>query len=981
MAALDGSVVSVLVRVRTPVDGSDRRRVISFRQAGPPKLAESDDSEPPAKGDELSLPSRASAAPHEEHQTTCAVVTLSQSAFGKGIGAAGQDGRDRCEPASRWGVRMPQDVEERKQGATKGAQKEILDRKGKCGKVHVFHVDGVLDEAATQEDAFRQAGLPAALAVLNGINASLIVFQCRATAVEIYCERLRDLLVAPAPRGPTLVLREDPQRGVLVAGLSERHVKSAEELLAVFHAALRRRRMRETPKNATSSRAHTVLSLHVETRTTTNDAAVTCCSSLHLVDLAGAERQTPQQEAPVSSVPSSSLWLSVAAVNEKRKEEKTLMEEACFINKSLSTLVAVIAEAASRRNHGEASSVSPRPPSFAPLGSASAPAQPSSISRHSWSLPSPTLSVLASSASVSSVSAPVPTSASTSSWAATSAALLSSTGSLQCWGQGTGSLASSLSSVCGDSAETIRQEPAAVSRQLQVPRDAGKQASLPRARDSKLTFLLKNALDGHARVILVATVSPLAVDFTATLATLQLTQKARRIRGTPVGHQEAVPRHAGFSPSLLEREIVRLRALLSRLQPSAPLHPPSPPFWSGSSLHLENAQRRLDTCCPACAPSLPPASEERRPEPEDNALSTACLSSVSALCTFDAEETTQRNPSSSLDASPLPSPSSSSLWKSDGAPDDPSVSALAAPRSSPFLATTPADSPPFAVSRFLFPSQKDRPEAGASADACEQGVAASDPDEEDRAAGENRGTEAASHRKRETQTQDGNGFRLHAVERFLLRGGGGSRGVSTPDSTTTEEREGRTAGGRKLLQGHEGRNRLSEVACDTLGGRKTLSEKAENSEEAAHRGGREGGAERGNRRAEVEGSEEGDEGAKLTMGPYRQNARWRRDKETSSSLVPLRTGRDQDECILRNGGETKSYRSTEREARRTGTLRRASKFACTAELTGEESGLGFLRFPPQLARVVQHLRRLKRERDRLSKRVQLLQSNAWAGIT
>ncbi|PHJ21247.1 kinesin k39, partial [Cystoisospora suis] len=53
--------------------------------------------------------------------------------------------------------------------------------------------------------------------------------------------------------------------------------------------------------------------------------------------------------------------------------------------------------------------------------------------------------------------------------------------------------------------------------------------SIPRIRDSKLTFLLRDALDGRSKLILIATVNPLSVEYHSSLSTLQFTQKAKYI--------------------------------------------------------------------------------------------------------------------------------------------------------------------------------------------------------------------------------------------------------------------------------------------------------------------------------------------------------------------------------------------------------------------------------------------------------------------
>ena len=53
-------------------------------------------------------------------------------------------------------------------------------------------------------------------------------YTVRVSFLEIYNETIRDLIM---PKSEILDLREDPVRGIVVAGLSEIEVETAEEIL------------------------------------------------------------------------------------------------------------------------------------------------------------------------------------------------------------------------------------------------------------------------------------------------------------------------------------------------------------------------------------------------------------------------------------------------------------------------------------------------------------------------------------------------------------------------------------------------------------------------------------------------------------------------------------------------------------------------------------------------------------------------------
>ena len=83
-------------------------------------------------------------------------------------------------------------------------------------------------------------------------------FQVKCSFLEIYKEAIRDLL---CPGGSALRVRETPQKGVWVDGLSERFVSSMEEVMQLLETGEKFRACAFTQMNATSSRSHSLFTI------------------------------------------------------------------------------------------------------------------------------------------------------------------------------------------------------------------------------------------------------------------------------------------------------------------------------------------------------------------------------------------------------------------------------------------------------------------------------------------------------------------------------------------------------------------------------------------------------------------------------------------------------------------------------------------------------------------------------------------------
>ena len=110
--------------------------------------------------------------------------------------------------------------------------------------------------------------------------------------VEIYNENIRDLLAAK-DNSKYLDLRDDPLKGVTLAGATEIIVENAEQVMSLLLMGNRRRTTEATNANQTSSRSHAVFQVSLVMTPWTKGVRVEkTIGKLSLIDLAGSERGT-----------------------------------------------------------------------------------------------------------------------------------------------------------------------------------------------------------------------------------------------------------------------------------------------------------------------------------------------------------------------------------------------------------------------------------------------------------------------------------------------------------------------------------------------------------------------------------------------------------------------------------------------------------------------------------------------------------------
>lgn len=244
------------------------------------------------------------------------------------------------------------------------------------GKQRDFHFDYVFGEDSTQDYVYDQMARPVVSEVLRGFNGTIFAYGQTGTGktytmgilefvsnehagliprailqvfehvgaqseadikislsfVQLYRETIQDLLVQPNGVDDNLIIRENPQMGFYVEGLQNILVQNYREAEALINMGLENRAIAPTLMNSTSSRSHTVLTLQIEQRLSTDPSnpqsyGRTLRSKLLMVDLAGSERVR------------------------RTVSKGTRLSEAKSINSSLSALGNVIAALAENNTH------------------------------------------------------------------------------------------------------------------------------------------------------------------------------------------------------------------------------------------------------------------------------------------------------------------------------------------------------------------------------------------------------------------------------------------------------------------------------------------------------------------------------------------------------------------------------------------------------------------------------------------------------
>ncbi|PUZ38105.1 hypothetical protein GQ55_9G170300 [Panicum hallii var. hallii] len=291
-----------------------------------PNLASSPPASPAAKGAASPRPKHPAATAEEDHATATAAAAPADN-----------------EPSVKVVVRVRPTVSRPVDGKDLWFVRKTAPDAVAVGD-RSFAVDGVLDDRASQADAFDLVGLPLIENALAGFNTSLVCYgqsgtgkthtmwgplgamvdsgsdhadrgvvprvfqnlfsriqrtqesspekhtsyQCRCSFLEVHNEQINDLL---EPSQRDLQIRENAGNGIHVENLTDEYVSTVEDINQILMKGLSNRKVGTTSMNLKSSRSHVIFTCIIEawSKGSSNGFSSSRTSRITFVDLAGPE--------------------------------------------------------------------------------------------------------------------------------------------------------------------------------------------------------------------------------------------------------------------------------------------------------------------------------------------------------------------------------------------------------------------------------------------------------------------------------------------------------------------------------------------------------------------------------------------------------------------------------------------------------------------------------------------------------------------
>jgi len=174
----------------------------------------------------------------------------------------------------------------------------VLFAYGHTGSGKTFSMAGTADEPGITPQFIEELFVRRTALVGASTADERVTIKLHVSYLEIYMEKLRDLLVADGgtdANAKPLKVREHKKLGPYVEGLKAVAVDGPEQMAQLMEEGDGRRRVAETAMNATSSRSHamfivSLLQARLQRNSEGQEVVTEVRSKIYLVDLAGSER-------------------------------------------------------------------------------------------------------------------------------------------------------------------------------------------------------------------------------------------------------------------------------------------------------------------------------------------------------------------------------------------------------------------------------------------------------------------------------------------------------------------------------------------------------------------------------------------------------------------------------------------------------------------------------------------------------------------
>ncbi|OEL28242.1 Kinesin-like protein KIN12B [Dichanthelium oligosanthes] len=314
------------------------RSLSAFAGAASPSAADQENLHPNLASSQPVSPAKGAASPRPKHPAAAAPPAAAAEEDRAAVAAPADN-----EPSVKVVVRVRPTVSRPVDGKDLWFVRKTAPESVAVGE-RSFAVDGVLDDRASQADAFDLVGLPMIENALAGFNTSLVCYgqsgtgktytmwgplgamvdsgsdhadrgvvprvfqnlfsriqrvqesspekqtsyQCRCSFLEVHNEQINDLLESSQR---DLQIRENAGNGIHVENVTDEYVSTVDDINQLLMKGLSNRKIGTTSMNLKSSRSHVIFTCVIEawSKSSANGFSSSRTSRITFVDLAGPE--------------------------------------------------------------------------------------------------------------------------------------------------------------------------------------------------------------------------------------------------------------------------------------------------------------------------------------------------------------------------------------------------------------------------------------------------------------------------------------------------------------------------------------------------------------------------------------------------------------------------------------------------------------------------------------------------------------------